>query len=393
MNNPISERVRKVKPSATIAISSKAMEMRSAGINVISMSAGEPDFDTPQHIKDAAKAAMDNGMTKYTQVDGVPDLKEAIIKKFRNDNELSYKPENILVSTGAKQTLYNLFQAILGDGDEVIIISPYWVSYPDMVLLADAKPVFVDTFQENNFSLDLNAFSNVINEKTKLVIINSPSNPTGITFTRSDYESIGAILENYPNAYVATDDMYEYIYWGEEPFVSFAQACPTLFDRTITINGVSKSYAMTGWRIGYCGGPADVIGAMKKVQSQSTSNPSSISQAATIAALNGSKDEIYSMVEQYKIRHDYLCSALNAIEGFKTSPGTGAFYLFPDVKNVIEKKGFSDDVELSEYLIESANVAVVPGSAFGSKGYIRLSYATSLDNIKEAVERISKSLS
>ena len=393
MNNPISERVRKVKPSATIAISSKAMEMRSAGINVISMSAGEPDFDTPQHIKDAAKAAMDNGMTKYTQVDGVPDLKEAIIKKFRNDNELSYKPENILVSTGAKQTLYNLFQAILGDGDEVIIISPYWVSYPDMVLLADAKPVFVDTFQENNFSLDLNAFSNAINEKTKLVIINSPSNPTGITFTRSDYESIGAILENYPNAYVATDDMYEYIYWGEEPFVSFAQACPALFDRTITINGVSKSYAMTGWRIGYCGGPTDVIGAMKKVQSQSTSNPSSISQAATIAALNGSKDEIYTMVEQYKIRHDYLCSALNAIEGFKTSPGTGAFYLFPDVKNVIEKKGFSDDVELSEYLIESANVAVVPGSAFGSKGYIRLSYATSLENIKEAVERISKSLS
>ena len=393
MNNPISERVRKVKPSATIAISSKAMEMRSAGINVISMSAGEPDFDTPQHIKDAAKAAMDNGMTKYTQVDGVPDLKEAIIKKFRNDNELSYKPENILVSTGAKQTLYNLFQAILGDGDEVIIISPYWVSYPDMVLLADAKPVFVDTFQENNFSLDLNAFSNAINEKTKLVIINSPSNPTGITFNKSDYESIGAILENYPNAYVATDDMYEYIYWGDEPFISFAQACPSLFDRTITINGVSKSYAMTGWRIGYCGGPADVIGAMKKVQSQSTSNPSSISQAATIAALNGSKDEIYTMVEQYKIRHDYLCSALNAIEGFKTSPGTGAFYLFPDVKNVIEKKGFSDDVELSEYLIESANVAVVPGSAFGSIGYIRLSYATSLENIKEAVERISKSLS
>ena len=392
MNNPISERVRKVKPSATIAISSKAMEMRSAGINVISMSAGEPDFDTPQHIKDAAKAAMDNGMTKYTQVDGTPELKEAIINKFSDDNELSYKPENILVSTGAKQTLYNLFQAILGDGDEVIIISPYWVSYPDMVLLADAKPVFVDTFQENNFSLDLNAFSNAINERTKLVIINSPSNPTGITFSRSDYESIGAVLENYPNLYVATDDMYEYIYWGDEPFVSFAQACPSLFDRTITINGVSKSYAMTGWRIGYCGGPADVIGAMKKVQSQSTSNPSSISQAATVAALNGSKDEVFSMVEQYKIRHDYLCSALNAIEGFKTSPGTGAFYLFPDVKNVIEKKGFSDDVELSEYLIETANVAVVPGSAFGSIGYIRLSYATGLEQIKEAVERISKSL-
>ena len=392
MNNPVSERVKKVKPSATIAISSKAMEMRSAGINVISMSAGEPDFDTPQHIKDAAKAAIDSGMTKYTQVDGVPELKEAIINKFSDDNELSYKPENILVSTGAKQTLYNLFQAILGDGDEVIIISPYWVSYPDMVLLADAKPVFVDTFQENNFSIDLKAFSDAINEKTKLVIINSPSNPTGITFTKSDYESIGDILEKYPNVYVATDDMYEYIYWGNEPFVSFAQACPSLFDRTITINGVSKSYAMTGWRIGYCGGPTDVIGAMKKVQSQSTSNPSSISQAAAIAALNGSKDEVFAMVEQYKIRHDYFCSALNDIQGFKTSPGTGAFYLFPDVKNIIEKKGFSDDVELSEYLIQTANVAVVPGSAFGSIGYIRLSYATSLEDIKEAVERISKSL-
>ena len=392
MNNPISERVRKVKPSATIAISSKAMEMRSAGINVISMSAGEPDFDTPEHIKDAAKAAMDSGKTKYTQVDGTPELKEAIINKFNDDNDLSYQPENILVSTGAKQTLYNLFQAILGDGDEVIIISPYWVSYPDMVLLADAKPVFIDTHQENNFSLDLNAFSNAINERTKLVIINSPSNPTGITFTRSDYESIGAVLEDYPSVYVATDDMYEYIYWGDEPFVSFAQACPSLFDRTITINGVSKSYAMTGWRIGYCGGPADVIGAMKKVQSQSTSNPSSISQAATVAALNGSKDEVISMVEQYKLRHDYFCSALNDIEGFKTSPGTGAFYLFPDVKNVIEKKGFSDDVELSEYLIETANVAVVPGSAFGSIGYIRLSYATGLEQIKEAVERITKSL-
>ena len=392
MKNPLSERVIKVKPSATIAISSKAMEMRSAGVDVISMSAGEPDFDTPEYIKDAAKMAMDNGMTKYTQVDGVPDLKQAIINKFSEDNDLIYDPENILVSTGAKQTLYNLFQAILGPGDEVIIISPYWVSYPDMVLLADAKPVIVDTFQENDFALDISAFADAINDKTKLVIINSPSNPTGITFSRSDYESIGAILQNHPDVYVATDDMYEYIYWGDEPFISFAQACPSLFDRTITINGVSKSYAMTGWRIGYCGGPSDVIGGMKKVQSQSTSNASSISQAAAIAALNGSKDEIYSMVEQYKLRHDYLCTALNDIDGFKTTPGTGAFYLFPDVKNVIVKKGFSDDVELSQYLIEKANVAVVPGSAFGSPGYIRLSYATSLELIKEAVNRISNSL-
>ena len=392
MKNPISERVRKVKPSATIAISSKAMEMRSAGVDVISMSAGEPDFDTPEYIKDAAKMAMDKGMTKYTQVDGVPDLKQAIINKFSEDNDLIYDPENILVSPGANPTLYNLFQAILGRGDEVIFISPYWVSYPDMVLLADAKPVIVDTFQENDFALDISAFADAINDKTKLVIINSPSNPTGITFSRADYESIGAILKNHPDVYVATDDMYEYIYWGDEPFISFAQACPSLFDRTITINGVSKSYAMTGWRIGYCGGPSDVIGGMKKVQSQSTSNASSISQAAAIAALNGSKDEIQSMVEQYKLRHDYLCSALNDIDGFKTTPGTGAFYLFPDVTNVIEQKGFSDDVELSQYLIEKANVAVVPGSAFGSPGYIRLSYATSLELIKEAVNRISNSL-
>ena len=392
MKNPISERLKKIKPSATIAISSKAMEMRAAGINVISMSAGEPDFDTPEFIKQAAKNAMDNGMTKYTQVDGLPELKDAIINKFLDDNELEYQRDNILVSSGAKQTLYNLFQAILDPGDEVIIISPYWVSYPDMVLLADAKPVIVDTYQENDFSINFDEFEDAVNEKTKLVIINSPSNPTGITYNKDDYQAIGTILEEFPDIYVATDDMYEYIYWGEEPFVSFAQACPDLFDRTITINGVSKSYAMTGWRIGYCGGPANIVAAMKKVQSQSTSNPSSISQAATIAALNGPKDEIYGMVEQYKIRHDYLFSALNDIEGFIVSPGTGAFYLFPDVKSAIENKGFSDDVEFSEYLIETANVAVVPGSAFGSAGYIRLSYATSLNQIEDAVERISKSL-
>ena len=392
MKNPISERLRQVKPSATIAISSKAMEMRAAGINVISMSAGEPDFDTPEFIKQAAKDAMDNGMTKYTQVDGLPELKDVIINKFINDNDLTYQRENILVSTGAKQTLYNLFQAILGPGDEVIIISPYWVSYPDMVLLADAKPVIVDTYQENDFSINFDEFADAVNEKTKLVIINSPSNPTGITYSKNDYQAIGSILEKYPDTYIATDDMYEYIYWGEDPFISFAQACPDLFDRTITINGVSKSYAMTGWRIGYCGGPANVVGAMKKVQSQSTSNPSSISQAATIAALDGPKDEIYEMVEQYKIRHDYLFSALNAINGFKASPGTGAFYLFPDVKSAIKNMGFSDDIEFSEYLIETANVAVVPGSAFGSSGYVRLSYATSLEQIEDAVDRISKSL-
>ncbi|HIF19326.1 MAG TPA: pyridoxal phosphate-dependent aminotransferase [Gammaproteobacteria bacterium] len=388
----LSNRVQKVKPSATITISAKAMELRANGIDVISLSAGEPDFDTPEHIKKAAIEAINKGQTKYTQVDGTPELKDAIINKFNRDNNLHYQRDNIIVSTGAKQTLYNLFQSVLEADDEVVIISPYWVSYPDMVILADANPVIMKTHQEDNFEIDMDSFRAALTDKTKLLILNSPSNPTGITYTKAQYKSMGKILSDYPNVLIATDDMYEHIYWGNEPFTSFAEVCPNLFDRTITINGVSKAYAMTGWRIGYCGAPKTIVQAMKKIQGQSTSNPSSISQVAAIAALNGPHDAVNMMVNEYKKRHDYLCDALNKINGFNTSPGTGAFYLFPDVNNVIESKGFADDIEFSSFLIDQANVAVIPGSAFGAEGCIRISYATSMELLKESIARIKLSL-
>ena len=388
----LSDRVKKVKPSATITISAKAMDLRANGIDVISLSAGEPDFDTPEHIKQAAIEAINKGQTKYTQVDGTPELKDAIISKFNRDNNLHYQRENIIVSTGAKQTLYNLFQSVLGSDDEVVIISPYWVSYPDMVILADAKPVIVETHQEDDFNINMDSFKAALTDKTKLLILNSPSNPTGITYTKEQYESMGKILSDYPNVLIATDDMYEHIYWGNEPFTSFAEVCPNLFDRTITVNGVSKAYAMTGWRIGYCGAPESIVKGMKKVQGQSTSNPSSISQVAAIAALNGSHDVLKMMVDEYKKRHDYLCDALNEINGFNTSPGTGAFYLFPEVRSVIESKGFADDIEFSSFLIDQANVAVIPGSAFGAEGSIRISYATSMELLKESISRIKSSL-
>ena len=388
----LSNRIQKVKPSATITISAKAMELRANGVDVISLSAGEPDFDTPEHIKKAAIEAINKGQTKYTQVDGTPELKDAIINKFSRDNNLHYQRENIIASTGAKQTLYNLFQSVLEVDDEVVIISPYWVSYPDMVILADANPVIIKTHQEDNFEIDMGSFRAALTEKTKLLILNSPSNPTGLTYTKAQYESMGKILSDYPNVLIATDDMYEHIYWGNEPFTSFAEVCPNLFDRTITINGVSKAYAMTGWRIGYCGGPKSIVKAMKKVQGQSTSNPSSISQVAAIAALNGPHDAVNMMVGEYKKRHDYLCDALNKINGFNTSPGTGAFYLFPEVSSVIESKGFADDIEFSSFLIDQANVAVIPGSAFGAEGCIRISYATSMELLKESIARIKSSI-
>ena len=302
----LTKRINSVKPSATITISAKAMELRAHGVDVISLSQGEPDFDTPKHIKDAAIQAINDGKTKYTSVDGTPEIKEAIINKFKRDNNLDYKPENILVSTGAKQTLFNLFQSVLEEGNEAIVISPYWVSYPDMVILAGAKPVIVDTLQKNNFDLNLDLLREALSDNTRLIILNSPSNPTGVTFTREQYQGMGSILKDYPNVLIATDDMYEHIYWGNEKFCSFAQACPDLFDRTITVNGVSKAYAMTGWRIGYCGGPTDVVKAMKKIQGQSTSNASSISQVAATAALNGSHDEVLGMVKEYKNRHQIL---------------------------------------------------------------------------------------
>ena len=391
-NSILTERVKRVQPSATLTISAKAMALKAQGIDIISLSAGEPDFDTPDHIKEAAIQAIDQGQTKYTQVDGTPELKKAIIDKFFRDNNLMYQQENILVSSGAKQTCFNLFQAVLEQGKEAVIISPYWVSYPDMVLLANGSPVILNTSLENNFQFNAEELDAVLTKNTRLIMLNSPSNPTGVTYTKDQYQIIGKVLENYPDVFIATDDMYEHIYWGNDKFCSFAEACPDMFGRTITINGVSKAYAMTGWRIGYCGGPAKIIAAMKKIQGQSTSNASSVSQAAAIAALNGSHQSVHSMAKEYEKRHTFMFNALNNIKGFKTVAATGAFYTFPEVTNVIEELNLSDDIELSDYLIEKANVAVVPGSAFGAKGHIRFSFATSMEFLKEAVNRIKRVL-
>ena len=387
-NSILTERVQRVQPSATLTISAKAMALKAQGIDIISLSAGEPDFDTPDHIKEAAIKAIDQGQTKYTQVDGTPELKDAIINKFSRDNNLSYQQENILVSSGAKQTCFNLFQAVLEEDKEAVIISPYWVSYPDMVLLANGTPVILNTSLENNFQFKAEDLDAVLTKNTRLIMLNSPSNPTGVTYTKDQYQIIGEVLKNYPDVFIATDDMYEHIYWGNDKFCSFAEACPDMFGRTITINGVSKAYAMTGWRIGYCGGPAKIIAAMKKIQGQSTSNASSVSQAAAVAALNGSHQSVHSMAKEYEKRHTFMFNVLNNIKGFKTVAATGAFYTFPEVTNVIEELNLSDDIELSDYLIEKANVAVVPGSAFGAKGHIRFSFATSMEFLKEAVNRI-----
>ena len=388
-SNPVlTERVQRVQPSATLTISAKAMALKAQGIDIISLSAGEPDFDTPDHIKDAAIQAIHRGETKYTPVDGTPELKEAIIEKFSRDNNLLYQQENILVSSGAKQTCFNLFQAVLEHGKEAVIISPYWVSYPDMVLLANGSPVILKTSFENNFQFKAGDLDAVLTKNTRLIMLNSPSNPTGITYTKDQYQIIGEVLENYSDVLIATDDMYEHIYWGNDKFCSFAEACPNLIDRTITINGVSKAYAMTGWRIGYCGGPEKIIAAMKKIQGQSTSNASSVSQAAAVVALNGSHQPVHSMAKEYERRHTFIFNALNNIRGFKTVAATGAFYTFPEVTGVIKHLNLSDDIELSDYLIEKANVAVVPGSSFGAKGHVRLSFATSMELLKEAVNRI-----
>ena len=392
-SNPVlTERVQRVQPSATLTISAKAMALKAQGIDIISLSAGEPDFDTPDHIKDAAIQAIHRGETKYTPVDGTPELKEAIIEKFSRDNNLLYQQENILVSSGAKQTCFNLFQAVLEHGKEAVIISPYWVSYPDMVLLANGSPVILKTSFDNNFQFKAEDLDAVLTKNTRLIMLNSPSNPTGITYTKDQYQIIGEVLENYSDVLIATDDMYEHIYWGNDKFCSFAEACPDMIDRTITINGVSKAYAMTGWRIGYCGGPEKIITAMKKIQGQSTSNASSVSQAAAVVALNGSHQPVHSMAKEYERRHTFIFKALNSIKGFKTVAATGAFYTFPEVTGVIKDLNLSDDIELSDYLIEKANVAVVPGSAFGAKGHIRLSFATSMELLKEAVNRIEEVL-
>jgi len=390
---PISERVKRIKPSPTIAVTMRAAELRAAGHDVIGLGAGEPDFDTPEHIKQAAIEAINEGFTKYTAVDGIADLKAAIIQKFMRDNNLEYAPEQILVSTGAKQTIFNLCQAILNRGDEVVIPAPYWVSYPDIALLCDATPVAIFAGTTQGFKITPEQLEKALTKQSKLLVFNTPCNPTGVVYSRQELQALGDVLENFPQVIIATDDMYEHIYWGSEPFVSFAQACPHLYDRTVTINGVSKAYAMTGWRIGYCGGPAGIVKAMKNIQSQSTSNPASISQRAAVAALQGDQSCLTEMSRAFKQRHDFVVHGLNQVHGFQCLPADGAFYAFPDVSQAIESTpGVSNDVQFAEFLLKEAGVALVPGSAFGAEGYLRLSFATGIDTLGKAMERLKSCL-
>ena len=385
----LSARVQRIKPSPTLAVTALANELKAQGKDIIGLGAGEPDFDTPDHIKEAAIQAIQDGFTKYTAVDGTPGLKQAVIDKFKRDNKLHYKPDQILVSCGGKQSFYNLAQALLDAGDEVLIPAPYWVSYPDMVLLADGKPVIMDTGFEQQFKITPEQLDAAINHNTRLLVLNSPSNPTGMAYTAAELGTLGAVLRHPPHVMVATDDMYEHVLWSDEPFANIVNACPDLYERTVVLNGVSKAYSMTGWRIGYAGGPETVIKAMKKIQSQSTSNPTSIAQVAAQAALEGDQGCIAEMLQAFKTRHDYLVDELNQIEGIQCLPGHGTFYSFPDMSGLIEKlDGVNDDVSLAEFLLDRAGVAMVPGSAFGSPGNMRLSFATSLDNLQEAVKRI-----
>ncbi len=388
MDIKLSSRVQRVKPSPTLAVTALAAKLRSEGKDVIGLGAGEPDFDTPDHIKKAAIEAIKAGQTKYTPVDGTPELKQAIIDKFQRDNQFEYHPDQILVSSGGKQSFFNLCQALLDPNDEVIIPAPYWVSYPDMVLLADGQPVIVAAPQSQGFKITPAQLEAAITERTRLFVINSPSNPTGVAYSTEELAALGAVLLRHPKVLVATDDMYEHILFGGRSFVNILNACPELYDRTIVLNGVSKAYSMTGWRIGYAGGPASLIKAMKKVQSQSTSNPASISQAASVEALNGDQSCITEMLSAFEQRHQFVVDSLNDIEGIQCLPSDGTFYSFPDVTRVISELGLADDTALSEYLLNEAGVALVPGSAFGLQGHIRLSFATSMENLEKALQRI-----
>ena len=389
MSTILSNRVQKIKPSETLAVNEKAKQLKAQGVHIISMGSGEPDFDTPVNIQKAATQAIGAGETRYTSVDGTPQLKKAICEKFKRENGLEYPDNEVMVSSGGKQVFYNLCQAILNKGDEVIIPSPYWVSYPDMVLLADATPVFIETGLEQEFKITAEQLESSLNANTKLLVLNSPSNPTGAVYTKSEIESLGAVLERHPHVNVMSDDIYEHIRWEDDEFVNIAMACPNLKNRTIILNGVSKAYAMTDWRIGYAAGPEEIIKAMKKIQGQSTSNPSSISQAAALEAISGDQSFINMMVEAFERRHNFLVDSLNAIDGIECPQSRGAFYSFPRVQGLIDRLGLKDDVEFSTYCLDKISLALVPGSAFGAPGYVRLSFATSMDNLKLAIERLS----
>jgi aspartate aminotransferase len=376
-----------------MAATARAARLRAEGRDIISLTAGEPDFDTPDHIGAAGIEAIRTGLTRYTDVGGTPALKDAIIAKFARDNELAYERAQILVSCGAKQTLFNLCMAVLDPEDEAIIPAPYWVSYPDMVMLADAHPVILRTDAEQGYKISPLQLERAITPKTRLLLLNSPSNPTGAAYTRAELAALGEVLLAHPRVLIGTDDMYEHIWWAPEPFSTIAQVVPALYERTITINGVSKSHAMTGWRIGYCGGPRAIVSAMATIQGQSTSNPSSISQHAAVTALNGDQLCVATMNEQYKRRHDFVVAGLNALPGVQCRTGEGTFYAFADISAAMQAKGLHDDVAFCDALLEQQGVAVVPGSGFGAQGHMRLSFATDLGSLERALERLRAFLS
>ena len=393
MEFELSQRAKNLKPSPTLAVTARAAALKAEGKDIIGLGAGEPDFDTPEHVKAAAIDAIHNGFTKYTAVDGTPELKSAIIKKLKRDNNLSYQNNEILVSCGGKHSFYNLCQALLDSGDEVIIPAPYWVSYPPMVELTNAKAVILSAGQDQQFKITPAQLESALTPATRMVILNSPSNPTGAVYTDAELRALADVLTRHPKILVVTDDIYEAITWGIPAYRNILSVAPEFKDRTMILNGVSKAYSMTGWRIGYAAGPASVIKAMKTIQSQSTSNPASISQVAAQAALEQSQDIIQEMVVAFTERHNHILKRLNDLPNVSCIPAQGAFYLFPDFSQVISQlSNVNDDVQLGEWLLEEAGVALVPGSAFGAPGHMRLSFATSMENLNNAMDRLDKVL-
>src|SRR3990172_3116360 len=386
----LAARVGRIKPSPTLAVDARAKELKAQGKDIINLGTGEPDFETPEHIKEAAIRAIRAGFTKYTAVDGTPSLKQAIVAKFERENGLRFTPDQVLVSVGGKQSFFNLAQALLDAGDEVVIPAPYWVSYPDMVLLADGTPVIVTAGIDRAFKIAPDQLARALTPKTRLVVINSPSNPTGSVYSRGELAALGEVLRRHPHVLIATDDMYEHILWSGDPFANIVNVCPDLKERAIVLNGVSKAYAMTGWRIGYCAGPRPLIAAMKNIQSQSTSNPTSIAQVAAEAALTGDQGCIAPMVEAFRERHDRVVARLNKIRGVRCLPSQGTFYAFPDFSAAIRAAGLRSDVEMAERILNEAGVALVPGSAFGAEGYLRFSFATSMTLLDSALDRLER---
>jgi aspartate aminotransferase len=393
LNIKVSQRASNIKPSPTLSVTTRAAQLRADGRDIISLGAGEPDFDTPDHIKEAAIRALNDGFTKYTAVGGTAELKQAIINKFNRENNLEYSEKQILVSCGCKHSLYNMTQALLNPGDEVIIPAPYWVSYPDMVRLAGSEPVIIKTNIDKNFKIKKDQLLGAINDKTRLLILNSPSNPTGVCYSEEELGILAEVLVEHPEIIIATDDIYEHILWGQEKFINILNVCPDLYDQTMVFNGVSKAYSMTGWRIGYVGGSESIVNAMKNIQSQSTTNPTSIAQVAAQAALEGDQSYITNSTDIFKQRHDFVHEQLNKMPGVQCHASEGTFYSFPDMNEAIDSlDGPGNDVEFAEYLLEACGVALVPGSAFGAPGYMRISFATSMEKLEEGMKRLEEAL-